>query len=81
MSKAADLPEFPFDRYIRYDELTRLLHALAEARPDLVRVSSIGTSYEGRDIWCATVTNTATGPDTEKPAFYADGNIHATEVL
>lgn len=77
---AAPLPEFPFDRYIRYDELTRLLHALAGARPDLVRVASIGKSYEGRDIWCATVTNFATGPDNEKPAIYADANIHATEV-
>ena len=74
------LPAFPFDRYIRYDELTALLHATAQARPDLVRVESIGTSHEGRDIWCATVTNFATGPDTEKPAFYADANIHATEV-
>ncbi len=75
-----ELPSFPFDRYIRYDELTALLHALAEARPDLMRIESIGKSHENRDIWCATVTNTATGPDCEKPAFYADGNIHATEV-
>ena len=27
-----------------------------------------------------TVTNTATGPAAEKPAFWVDGNIHATEV-
>jgi murein tripeptide amidase MpaA len=71
---------FPFDRYIRYDELTQLLHALAEAFPHLVRLESIGKSFEERDIWCATVTNFATGSDTEKPAFYCDGNIHATEV-
>jgi murein tripeptide amidase MpaA len=80
MNDASPLPNFPFDRYLRYDELTSLLHALADARPELVRVESIGKSYEGRDIWCATVTHFATGPDNEKPAFYADGNIHATEV-
>jgi murein tripeptide amidase MpaA len=57
-----------------------LLQELAEAAPELVRVESIGKSYEGRDIWCVTVTNFATGPDTEKPAFYCDANIHATEV-
>jgi murein tripeptide amidase MpaA len=74
------LPTFPFDRYIRYDELTALLRQLADARPDLVRLESIGKSYEGRDIWCAVVTNFATGPDTAKPAVYADGNIHASEV-
>lgn len=75
-----ELPPFPFDRYIRYDELCALLQAVADARPELVRVDSIGLSYEGRDILCATVTNIDTGPDTEKPAFYADGNIHASEV-
>jgi len=74
------LPEFPFDRYIRYDELSTLLKQWGETRPDLVRVETIGKSYEGRDIWCAVVTSFATGPDNEKPAFYADANIHATEV-
>lgn len=73
-------PAFPFDRYIRYDELTNLLRAFAESYPDLMRLESIGKSYEGRDIWCATVTKFSTGPDTDKPAVYADGNIHATEV-
>jgi murein tripeptide amidase MpaA len=80
MNTEPSLPSFPFDRYIRYDELTTLLHAFAEAQPDLVRVESIGKSYEGRDIWGVTVTNFATGSDTDKPAFYADANIHATEV-
>ncbi|GAB4437425.1 MAG: M14 family metallopeptidase [Anaerolineae bacterium] len=74
------MPDIRFDRYYRYDELTRLMHAFAEAFPNLVRVEAIGKSYEGRDIWLAAVTNTATGPDTEKPAFWVDGNIHASEV-
>lgn len=76
----SSLPVFPFDRYIRYEELTALLHQLANARPDLVRLESIGKSFEERNIWLATVTNFATGPDSEKPAFYCDANIHATEV-
>lgn len=69
-----------FDRYYRYDDLTRILHEFAAEFPDLVRVESIGKSYEGRDVWLATVTNIATGADGEKPAFWVDGNIHATEV-
>jgi murein tripeptide amidase MpaA len=69
-----------FDTYYAYDDLVRHLLALAARRPDLMSVESIGTSYEGRDILCATVTNTATGPASEKPAFWVDGNIHATEV-
>ncbi len=43
-------------------------------------IESIGKSHEGRDIWVLTVTSAASGPAAEKPAFWVDGNIHATEV-
>jgi len=69
-----------FDRFYRYGELTALLHAFAAEHAGLVAVESIGKSHEGRDIWVATVTQTATGPAREKPAYWIDGNIHATEV-
>lgn len=69
-----------FDHYYPYAELTTHLQSLAALRPDLLTLESIGKSHEGRDIWCATVTNSATGPASEKPAFWVDGNIHATEV-
>jgi murein tripeptide amidase MpaA len=74
------LPTPQFDRFYRYPELSALLRAYAEARPDLVQLNSIGKSHEGRDIWLLAVTNTATGADTDKPAFWADGNIHAAEL-
>lgn len=69
-----------FDRYYRYDDLTRIMQDFATEYPNLVSIESIGTSYEGRDIWLATVTNSATGIDTAKPAVWVHGNIHATEV-
>jgi murein tripeptide amidase MpaA len=69
-----------FDTYLRYDDLTRSLNALAAAHPGLLRVESIGKSHEGRDIWLATVTRFDTGADRDKPALWVDGNIHATEV-
>ena len=69
-----------FDRYYPYDALTEQLKALAEAHPHLLTLDSIGKSFEGRDVWCITATNLATGPANEKPAFWCDGNIHATEV-
>ncbi len=74
------LPTPDFSRFPRHDELTRLLHDYAAARPELVAVRSIGRSWEGRDIWLVIVTNTATGADTDKPAFWVDGNIHAAEL-
>ncbi len=69
-----------FDRYYTYDEITRLLHEFARERPDLVEVHSLGRSHQGREIWLATVTRLATGPADEKPAFWVDANIHATEL-
>ena len=69
-----------FETYHRYEALTRLLHSMANAHPKLLRVDRIGNSHEGRPIWVATVTHFETGPDTDKPAFWVDGNIHATEV-
>ena len=69
-----------FDTYLRYEELTRTLRALAEEHPGLCRLGSIGKSYEGREIWLAEITNPETGPASEKPAFWVDGNAHAGEV-
>jgi murein tripeptide amidase MpaA len=74
------MPRVEFDRYYRYDELTSLLRSFASEHPGLVQLESIGKSYEGRDIWLLTVTDSSTGPASEKPAFWADGNIHASEV-
>jgi murein tripeptide amidase MpaA len=69
-----------FDAYLRYEELTRTLHDLAEEHPGFCKVESIGKSYEGREIWLAELTNLKTGPAETKPAFWVDGNTHAGEV-
>lgn len=74
------MPDIHFDRYYRYDDLTRLLKAYAGEFPKLVNLQSIGKSYEGRDIWVLTITNTETGSAEDKPALWVDGNIHASEV-
>jgi murein tripeptide amidase MpaA len=69
----------PFDHILRYDELTKLLHAWADARPNLVQLESIGTTPEGRALWFLTLTNKSSGAALEKPAIVVDGNMHATE--
>ena len=74
------MPAIAFDRFHRYAELTAILQGFAAEHPGLVTLESIGRSYEGRDIWVLTVTHLATGPAADKPAFWVDGNIHATEV-
>jgi murein tripeptide amidase MpaA len=76
----APIPVPRFDQFYRHAELTRLLQDYAAALPGLIELRSIGKSFEGRDIWLVVVTNKATGADTDKPAFWADGNIHAAEL-
>jgi len=71
---------------VSYDEfydaagLAELLSGWAAARPDLLSVTSIGPSWQGRDIWLATCTDTATGPAGSKPGFFVEANIHAAEL-
>ncbi|HEU5090239.1 MAG TPA: M14 family metallopeptidase [Roseiflexaceae bacterium] len=74
------MPVVDYTRYYSYDELTAALRAFAAEFQQLAQLSSIGTSHEGRDIWCMAITNAASGPAEEKPAYWLDANIHATEV-
>jgi murein tripeptide amidase MpaA len=74
------MPAIRFDRFYRYDQLTRLLKAYAKEYPNLIRLESIGQSYEGRDVWLATATNFKSGADADKPALWVDANLHASEV-
>lgn len=69
-----------FNHYFTNDELTEILTGWAGEYPTLAEFSSLGTSHEGREIPLLTLTNRATGPDTDKPALWIDANIHATEI-
>lgn len=67
-------------KFLRFNELTEQMKAYAEEYPSLVKMVSLGKSYEGRDIWLLKITNYETGDDSEKPAVWVDANIHAMEV-
>ena len=69
-----------FDHYLDNQELKAAIETLSANHPGLIRVDSLGRSYEGRDIPLLVLTNADTGDDKEKPAFWIDANIHATEV-
>src|SRR5262245_1210326 len=71
---------YQFDRYIRYDELVDWLHATADAHPELVTLETYGRSYEGRDLWLVTITDSSTGAHDSKPAHWVDASIHAIEL-
>jgi murein tripeptide amidase MpaA len=74
------MPSIDYSRFPRYDELVALLRAFATEHPQLVAVEPIGRSHEGREIPLVTITAAKTGPAAHKPAYWVDGNIHATEL-
>lgn len=83
--RALGTPENPkvqasWNHYYTYDGMVDFMKRLQTAYPDLVKLESIGKSYEGRDIWVMTVTNFNNRPHTEKPGFWIDGNIHSNEI-
>ncbi|MFH1763029.1 MAG: M14 family zinc carboxypeptidase, partial [Gemmatimonadota bacterium] len=74
-------PFIAFDHYHALAEIEAYLGAVAARYPQLVTLNEIGRSLVGRPIWAVDVNNPATGPVSEKPGFYVDGNIHGGEVL
>ena len=73
-------PQFDFDTYLSYEEITEQLRQLSREYPSLMSLDSMGKSYEGRNVWVVTVTDERTGPAEDKPAHYIDANHHAGEV-
>ena len=74
------MPVIDYSRFYRYDDLMALLRAFVAENPQYVALETIGTSHEGRAIPLLTVTNTATGAASDKPAYWVDGNIHSVEL-
>lgn len=72
--------QMDFAHYHKYDEVVEFLQKWEKDYPSLVSLYSVGKSFEGRDIWQITITNKSTGPDTDKPAMFIEGNRHSGEV-
>ncbi len=63
--------------YLDHERLTAQLRAWCAAYPQLARMSSLGRTPEGRDVWLVTI---GPDPDRVRPAAWADGNVHAGEL-
>jgi carboxypeptidase T len=66
--------------YHSYLEMVQTLQDTQAAHPGIVRVFSIGKSYQGRKIWVAEVSDNA-GTDEGEPEVMFDGLHHAREHL
>ncbi len=69
-----------WNRYYDFEECEQIMRDLAEAYPELLTLTSIGQSEEGRELWMLILNNDKTGRHEEKPAMWIDGSIHANEI-
>lgn len=75
-------PKVPlrFDRFYDFDEMVAVLRQLEAAHPGWLTLRSLGRSFEGRDLWMATLCSPSGPPEPERPAMYIDANVHGNEV-
>jgi len=66
--------------YHTYDEMVAETAAIAAANPTLVRRSSIGRSYEGREIWALKISDDVVTDEAEPEVLFT-ANQHAREHL
>lgn len=66
--------------YHNYAELTSALRELADKNPDIVRMTSIVKTGEGRDMWALEITSDFNNA-AQKPAAIFMGGHHAREHL
>ncbi len=81
--KASD-PQFKvkldFNRWRDYEELKADMLRLEKAFPKFLKYSSIGKSYQGRDIMLMTIHNPDTGPEMSKAGMFIEANVHGNEI-
>ena len=71
---------YTYDHFYLYEEYTAILKKYAEEHPELVRLTSLTTTPEGREQWLIEITDKTTGDYEAKPGYFVDANIHAGEV-
>lgn len=71
----------PDSRYHNPEKVEAALKQVAAAYPTLARVSSIGKSLQGRDIWAIRLTRNVSVEDPSKPHVFFNAMHHAREVM
>jgi hypothetical protein len=78
---AQTAPELVFDHNHTFDETVTYLHGVVKSYPKIARIHTIGKSFLGNDLLVLEITNEDTGKALEKPGYWLDGNLHASEVF
>ncbi|MCZ6857047.1 MAG: M14 family metallopeptidase [Gemmatimonadetes bacterium] len=79
MGQAGDPANPNWEKFHTTADAYALLRGWAGMFPRLTTLYSIGETLEGTPLMVLEITNKDTGPADEKPGYYYDGNIHASE--
>ena len=69
------------DHYIHYEELTRLLKRLTEKYPSISKLTSVGKSTQGKELWVVQITDKIDEVEPGEPLFKYVGNMHGNEAI
>lgn len=69
-----------FEHYHTTEEINYWMQRWAKEKPEIVQLYEVGTSFGGQTIWQMTLTNTATGKHSDKPAAFFEGGRHSGEI-
>ncbi|MFA5771145.1 MAG: M14 family zinc carboxypeptidase [Thermoplasmata archaeon] len=67
--------------YHTFSSMVQELQNLQASHPDLVKMESIGKTWEGRDIWAVKISDDVATNDSSEPDVLIFGGIHAREVM
>jgi len=70
-----------FSKYHTYQELSGELKAIVAANPTVSKITSIGKTREGRDIWAVEIANPAGTPVDQRPALLVAANFEGDHVI
>jgi hypothetical protein len=69
-----------FNRWHDCAEIKSDLLRMEKAWPKFLKYSSVGKSYDGKDMMLMTIHNPDTGPELSKAAMYIEANVHGNEI-
>ncbi len=72
------VPVSPLSIYHSYTEMTNLLFSLATNHSDIMSITSLGKTYEGRDMWLVKLSDNVTEQENEPEVLFT-GSHHGNE--
>ncbi|MGW8266941.1 MAG: M14 family metallopeptidase [Longimicrobiales bacterium] len=72
--------DLTWDRWLDHDEIGERMQLMARTWPRFLTLSSMGTSFGGRELWVMTINNPDTGPEMSKAGIFIEANVHGNEI-